>query len=232
METLKEILDRVSNESGFSPLATYAANNTVNAQQLVSLANRELTRICSDDWPFQKRTWDLALTAATEYDLPADYRKMYPDTQFTNTRRAIFPSSDDTWFYYEARQVSSGLNLRMRIAGNKLEIQNPDAGVNLKMQYLTDYIVLDDDGTTTKNHFTEDADTFYQMSAFRLEDLFSLGVLWRFKKLKGLDWSADFQEYQLMYNRELAAARGVRTLNMGDPTEEWPNEPVVDLLPQ
>lgn len=190
---LKKILDRVSNEAGFSPLATYAANTSVNAQQLLSLANRELAHICSDNLPFQKRTWDLTLTSATEYDFPADYREMDSDTQFTNMRRAVFPSTEDTWFYFEARQVSSGLSLRMRIAGNKLQVQNPQAGVVVKMQYFTDYIVLDDDGTTTKRTFTEDADTFSAMSNYRIEDFFRWVCCGASRRRKGLIGRPNFK---------------------------------------
>lgn len=221
--TLKEALDRVMAEGGFLPLTTYAANTEAEAQQLVALANREANRLSKHVWNKLRKTWALTMTSATSYPLPEDYRQFVPDTAWSQTDRGEFPVTSEVWGYYNARGIDSGLLLRMRLTDGEMQIQNPDNGQVVNLEYISKYPIVDasDDA---KERFTADTDVWLLD-----DDLLTQGILWRFKQAKGLDWQIDFQEYISMYNRERASDGGARTVNIGSSGDYEPNAPMMDL---
>jgi hypothetical protein len=221
--TLKEALDRVLAEAGFLQLSSYASNTDAEAQQLVALANREANRLSKHPWNKLRKTWALSMTSATSYALPADYRQFVPDTAWSETDRGEFPVTSEVWSYYNARGIDSGLLLRMRLTDGEMQIQNPDNGQVVNLEYISKY-PIEDAAEAAKERFTADTDVWLLD-----DDLLTQGILWRFRQVKGLDWQVDFQEYRSMYNRERASDGGSRTVNIGNDGDYEPNGPVMDL---
>lgn len=222
--TLKEMLNQVLSETGFGEYTEFFSSPRPDAKQMVGLAQREINDLSKHDWQALIETEEVAMTAATEYSLPADFRHFVGDTAFSATRRAMFPTTPEKWAYYDARDINSGIMLRVRLISGALHIQNPNNGGTLRLEYVSNYPVLASDGTTRKQRFSADSDTIVLN-----DDLFMLGVLWRFRRAKGMDWQPLLGEYNQMKRREMGTDKGSRTVSMaGDEGHPLP-EPQADL---
>lgn len=234
--TLSDILDQVLDECGFGRYSSYVGNSEAN--QLVALANRELYRLAKHSWSSLDDYWSISMTSDTTYPLyesspRRSVRALIPDTAFTGCRQAEYPVVGEEWAYYQARGINSGLTIRVREVTSResgfdhpvksLEIQNPDPGETLHFRAVLNEAVEDSSGNR-KIKFTDDTDL-----PLVPEELLTMGIIWRFKKSKGLsDWSSDAAEYQSMYKREKASDGGMRTVNM-DSSTEGPSSPRLNL---
>lgn len=223
MITVKEMLDSTLVETGFAPLAQYFGNNRQEARQLSALANRELNQYGKDEWQVLRTQYTITMTASNTYPLPTDYRQFVPDTPWTETRRVDFPVTSEVWIYYNARNITTGLRQRMRLAKGQIELQDPDPGSEILIEYISNSPVLDNT-MTPQVKFTADDD----MLALN-DDLFILGMVWRWMKVKGLDWQPNYQEWRRMYKRQKAADSGSQTIQTALTDWEGPWPPTADL---
>lgn len=98
--------------------------------------------------------------------------------------------------------------VRLR-GGNLLADPTPTAGNTWAFEYVSWNWILDDDGSTEKQYFTEDADTMLIP-----EPILLAGLRWRWKKEKGLDYEEDFNTYEKMVNDALGREGIKGNLNM------------------
>lgn len=220
--TLKELLNQTLAEVGFGEYTAFFSSSRPDALQVLALAKRELNDLSKKPWQALIETHSLTMDTSTEYDLPADFRQFVPDTAFTESYAAEFPTSAEDWAYYDAKNLTTGINLRIRLMGDKIHMSNPEDGQALRIEYISNYPVAGAGGTR-KQRFTADDD-----SIVLNDDLFMLGVNWRFRRAKGMEWQSYFADYQQMKRRELATDKNSRTLNMGGPLEQEPG-PDLDL---
>lgn len=221
--TLKEMLNQALLETGFAPLSEFFTSTRQEARQLSMLANRELNQYKKDEWEALRKAHTITQTASTTYPLPSDFRQFVSDTAFDSTRRVDFPTSSDVWAYYTARDVSTGLRQRMRLADGQIEFLDPASGTEIYIEYISDSPVLSATDVP-KVKFDADDDTLILN-----DDLFIMGVIWRYMKVKGLDWQQNFQEYRRMYHREKATDSGSQTIRTGDVEYAGPFAPHADL---
>lgn len=221
--TLKEMLNQALLEIGFKPQNDYFTSTRQEARMLAALANRELNQLKKDDWQALRKAYPFTMTASNYYPLPSDFRQFTPDTAWTNTRRVDFPNTAEIWSYYAARGITSGLRHRMRMKDGQIEIASPEVGEEVYIEYISDSPVLSATDVP-KPTFTSDDDTLILN-----EDLFILGVIWRYMKVKGLDWQSNFAEYRSMYNRERGTDGGSQTLRLAQHEYQGPYAPTTDL---
>lgn len=130
------------------------------------------------------------------------------------------PLSDVEWQTMKA-MVNAGPRYRFRIRGGHLLVDpTPSAGHSWKFEYVSKNWILDDDGSTYKQYFTEDEDTILLP-----EELVLQGLRWRWKKEKGLDYAEDFRTYEMQVKDALGRDGGKRTLAMDG--EGWRPRPGV-----
>lgn len=221
--TLKEMLNHALMESGFAPKNDFSSSSQAESRQLSALANRELNSLQKDTWQELVRSYTFSMTTSKTYPLPSDFRQFTPDTAWTNSRRVDFPTNPETWAYYTARGVSSGLRQRMRLIDNNIEFLDPEDGQEVYIEYISNSPVrsaID----VPKTKFSSDDDTLILN-----DDLFIMGVIWRFQKLKGLDWKPAYTEYKQMYNRERGTNAGAQTISLGYDTWQGPFAPHAEL---
>lgn len=207
--TLKELLNQALSECGFGEYDAFFSSSRPDAKQVLALAKREINDLAKHNWQALTRTHAITMSASTEYALPSDYRHIVADTTFTPTHESEFGVTPDKWAYYEVRGLTNGLRLRMRIIEDKIEIQNPQDGETVRFEYISNHPVMDADATTTKANFEADNDTV-RLS----DDLFIMGVVWRFRRLKGMEWESYLAEYNAMKRRDIATDKGVRSINL------------------
>jgi len=127
----------------------------------------------------------------------------------TNRLPVLGPLSADEWQTRKAL-LSSGPRYVWRIRGGLLIINPaPLAGAILAFEYLSKNWILGADGTTYKQYFTLDTDTILLP-----EELVIMGLRWRWKKEKGLEYAEDFNTYQEQVKDALGRDGGKRTLSM------------------
>lgn len=79
--------------------------------------------------------------------------------------------------------------------------------------YISNLIVLDQDGATRKTTFTNDNDTFMLN-----ERLLTLGLIWRYRAQKGLEYAEDMQTYSNELDQASNNDKGARVLR-----PDWPS---------
>ena len=221
---LKAILDTALSECGFPPEALYAGNPSPSARQVFDLANRELRTLSKFPWQALRKSHAITLTTATEYSLPSDFRQFVPHSLWSNSlvRPVELPASDEVWGYLKSRTVD-GLRYRAKLIGGKLQIHAPQAGDVLRFDYISSAPARDRQNLSLER-FTADTDT-----CVLDDDMLILGVVWRFKKAKGLeDWQVDLGEYSAYKRSLMASDQGSRTFNMGGSEGARINPPQLD----
>jgi hypothetical protein len=204
---LLDLVQRVCDEVGLPRPVAVAGSTDQLARQLYSLANAELEELSKRfDWPVLVREYNFP-TVATQaaYTLPADYRKFLADTIYDKDRyykmRGSLSAGD--WQRTKAMNLGSLSCANVRIYGRPLKLNilpTPASVENVVFEYMTKNFVVDGSGNE-QLRFSNDNDV-----SLIDEGLVRMGLKWRIKHAKGLEFSADLAEYEAVVAREFAAA--------------------------
>lgn len=151
---------------------------------------------------------------STEYSLPADFHSFAPGAVMWLANRPDQPlamvTSDDL-----LALKSSGTDPAdpvWRIFGDTIEFYPAlQSGEVVNLEYRSKYWIVDQDGVTRKARWENDAD--YSIVP---ERLLMLGLVWRWRKTKGLDYGEDFRTYQIEVLTEKGVQEGRQTITMRD----------------
>lgn len=133
--------------------------------------------------------------AQTAYPLPSDWLKQVPQTEWDRTNRwpMLGPKSPQEWQSYKSGIVYAGPRERFRIQNGAVQISPPPpTGLTFAYEYISSAFVQESTGTY-KQSFTADTDT-----CIFDDSLMVVGLKMRWKGAKGLDWSAEGQEFNLL----------------------------------
>lgn len=215
--SLLSICQDVAYEVGFPAPSSIVGSSDQTAQQLLRLANRE-GEVLSQAANWEILVTEGSITLATgdqDYALPSDFRYIVPMTTWNRSdkRIVINPVTSQQWQFLKGWTTINGLHLRARIRGGELEFEQTiaaaDNGKTIYFEYLSKNWAKTSGGTA-QNKFQADTDLG------RLdEELITQGVVWRFKKAKGLDWEEDFKEYVGVLRKQKARDGGSGTLSFG-----------------
>lgn len=222
--TLKEMLDAALSECGFPPQPFYAGSQDPGSLQAFSIANRELRFVSKYPWQALRKEGQITLTDATDYALPSDWRQFITQSVWSNglVRPVELPASDNVWGYLKSRAID-GLRYRAKIYGNRLHVNKPMPGDVIRFDYISKYPAKDSGGNALER-FTADSDTFDLD-----DDLLIMGIKWRWKKEKGMDFQADYNEYNSYLNNLRGTDTSARTLNFGERRPGPPHAPQTEL---
>ena len=232
MGDLKTILNQVLGECGFAKQANFINSQNSDVSQLVALAIRSARVLSKNKWQVLRKTTNILLTTANEYDLEADFRQLIPNTPWTKGRadKPDFPTSDEAWAYVEARNIQNSLRYSMRFEAGKIAVLNPVVGETITYEYVTNNPITDITGATSKPRFTVDSDIWIIE-----DDLIEMDLVWRFKRLKGFkSWptdKADFENYERSLRGTDKGAQSVSTV-YGHEDLIRPIAPTADLWQQ
>lgn len=103
--------------------------------------------------------------------------------------------------------VSTGPRYRWRLRGNHLLINpTPTAGQTWYFEVVSPLWIKN--SVVLKNRFTADSDVVVYPNY-----LCEMGLRWRWKKEKGLDYAEDFRTYEAQLAKEIGADGGKRSLH-------------------
>lgn len=154
-------------------------------------------------------------TVATELQgalatIAPGFESIVNDTIWNRTlRRPVYgPKSQQDWQQARAMQLNGPFN-SYRIVNDTIKFYPaPVAGETCAFEYMSENWVTTSIGGTSSS-WTNDADTI------KLDDkLFILGVVWRWKAAKGLDYAEDFSKYEHSMIDKIAKDGGKPRLNM------------------
>lgn len=124
-------------------------------------------------------------------------------------RRPVYgPKSEQDWQQAKAMQINGPFN-SFRIIGDVLNFYpNPVAGQTCAFEYITlNWIATSEGGTSST--WTNDGDT-----PLIDDHLMVLGLVWRWKQAKGLDYAEDFNKYERRIADLMGRDAGKPTLSM------------------
>lgn len=229
--SLLTICQNASYDVGFVAPASIISNTDADALQLLRFANREVD-ILRQAHQWNKIIKEGTVTLSTsdqDYALASDFDYMIPNSIWNrNTSRPVITSiTSEEWQFEKGWGVGTSISLRARIRAGELEftetISSSLNGEVIKYDYASKWIILaSGDSAATKRYFTVDTDT-----CSLDEELITLGVVWRYKKSKGLpDWQIDQQEYLIQRNKAIARDKGPKRINMqSTPLDIYSNYP-------
>ena len=164
------------------------------------------------------RTYDdstvTLVDAQQTYTLPADFDRLVPNTFWdtTNDRRVLGGVTPYTWAAAKGIGVTPVISKRFQVRGTNIEFLDAigagDAGDTIALFYVS------------KNHCANSASA--PQAAFssnddttRLDDyLVELGVLWRFRRAKGLEWPSYRSDFLSAAHSRFAQDTALPALNL------------------
>lgn len=175
--------------------ATIVSNDDETAVLLLRLASEEGESLMRR-YPWQILIAERVITTLAQEEqtaaIPADYDRMLPDTMFNRTTRRWItgPLSPEDWQQQKAL-VQVYVNPVYRIRGDALLLTNPPAaGETVAFEYVSKNWCRSSGGAP-QNDWALDTDVG------RLDEkLMTLGLVWRFRQVKGLSYGEDFAQYE------------------------------------
>lgn len=194
--TLLSIAQAVADEVGLPRPTAIASGTDPLARQMFALANATIRDLRKKDWPALVTAYSFNTVVSQEqYVLPTDFHRIisnsaYNASSYYALRNALAPAE---W----QRQRYGGFGgvgrFKARIFGfpSKISITpTPQVVDSVVYEYISKNSIVKDDASYSE-FYTLDDDT-----AIVPEELVQLGLKWRVKHAKGLDYAEDFNEYE------------------------------------
>ena len=148
-----------------------------------------------------------------DFDLPSDYDRMLTKSQLwsSSMETPLTPISDrDRWLELDIKSYDFVVNAWIKYGG-QIHIKPALADtITAKYWYQTDKIIVATDGPTTKTAFTADTDVF------RLDErLLKLGIVWKWREMKGLSYAEDLNTYERLLAKRINQDKGSRMIRVG-----------------
>lgn len=216
---IQDVADRVG-----IPRPTMVVGSTDNqVRQLLAILNEEGQALSKrGEWQGLTAQWSFNTTATevqTGSPLPTDLRKMIPDSIFNRTlmRKVLGPITPQEWQALKAYPAYNRVYLAFRERGGEIIITpTPPADQEIVYEYVSNNWATDSAGVP-KSQFTADMDL-----TVLDEELLKLGLRWRWKLAKGLNYAEDMNTYEREVLKALAFDGGSRALNMGGIDQRYP----------
>lgn len=171
-----------------------------------------------------------------DYALPSDFKRLMRDPmavyETTTTRRAGVPvMNEGSWTHLE-NIGSSGAYRYYRLQGYDENFtigffQNPSASVSITVSYVSN-LWMATTGGTAGTAFTAATDVLLMPRR-----VVELGIIWRFKKRKGLPYGDVLGEYEGYLERLANDSRQRKVVSFGESGQEYKpmRVPVPDYIP-
>lgn len=227
--SLLTIIQTAADRIGFVTPTSGVGSSDETSKQLVGLAGQEVAELARAH-PWQALVKEKTFTAtATEEQadaVPEDFDRFIPNTMYNRSRLRIVagPLTAQEWQDLKGRSAVVVYDA-FRQRGNALLFQPvPTAGQVYAYEYISKYPVVSQDGATFRRTFADDND-----APLLDDELVTLGVMWRFLRAKGLDYSEAFRSYELMKKQLMARDGGQRGVNLAKNAD--PLSPRYPLVP-
>lgn len=193
--TLLSICAAAATEAGFTAPATIVGSSDPDAIRLLALAKRELrelARYCPWQALTAEHTFTSVATAIQTSSIPSDFDWIVPETCWDRTQytELLGPKTGQEWQRIQVNTTALGYGRFFRIRGDSFLIHPaPTAGHTIAYEYVIN-TPCESSGAVAQSTWLADTDVG------RIdEDLLAMGVRWRFKRLVGVSYDTDLNEY-------------------------------------
>jgi hypothetical protein len=213
--TLLTMINGAQDTIGLNRSAAVMSSTDGNTRTLLALAQTEGQEL------IERYSWPVSQAEATHTTLAAElqgvmttiapgYAYILNGTFWdrTLTQPVTGPLSPQEWQLQKAR-VTTGPYSSYRIrAGSLYAYPAPASGSTWVFEYQTTYFCESSVGTD-QSAWADDTDV-----GLLDENLMQMGIVWRFKKKNGLDYSEDFRVYEQKLANDTARVGGKKVLSM------------------
>jgi len=222
MRTLLQIVNAVIDEAGLSDYTSTVVSNTDPiAKMMLALANRvgyDLSQIesMSEGWPILRQEYTFStVVSQQQYAFPSDYSYIIGQTEWDRTQKwqLVGPATPQEWQLINSGLSPVGPRRFFRItrdaastAANLFLYPIPSTVNTIVFEYISKNWCASSGGTP-KALFTLDTDV-----PILDDDLFVLGIKWRYLRAKGLPYDEEFKEYENTLQFLIAKAGASRPL--------------------
>jgi len=198
MKNCLQIVQTICNRVGIAVPNSAVGTTDLQILQIVAILNEEGIELASRyPWQALLRVGNYT-TVATE--IQGEVETIAPGLDYIindtiwnrSLRRPVFgPKTPQTWEQQKAFAINGPWSNYRIQNGNLSMYPVPTAGEECYFEYITTYWATDDTGVTGKSEFTQDTDL-----PVLSDELITLGAIWRWKNIKGLDYAEDFAKYE------------------------------------
>ena len=189
--------------------------------ELAQEEGRQLARF--GDWRVLRKEKTFTTVAAetqTDTPIPTDFAGFIDETFWNRSRREMLwgPATAQEWQSWKA-QNSFPIYGTYYLRGTSLLMNpTPTAGETCAYEYRSSYW-CQSSGGTAQEYWQADTDT-----GILSEYLMALGLVWRFKQSRGMEWQPDFAKYEFEVNQALAKdqPRRIHSMSNGSNTNKKP----------
>lgn len=199
-----------------APATVYGSSDTQVLQVMALL--EEIGNDMARRGSWQGITFEANLTTTATEDqgamttiCPTGFRNILNYTIWSRSRRlpVCGPLNDRQWQMLKALFVN-GPYYRYRIRGDHLLVNpTPPAGEEWYFEYVSKNWITDSTGATYRQYFAADSDLIVVP-----EDVLLMGLRWKWKAEKGLDYSEDFRTYESQFKDAVGQDGGKPNLAM------------------
>lgn len=198
---LLTLVQRFCKRQGLSSPSTVYGSTDVRIQQILGILEEEGNELAGRGF-WEGLTFEASHTTIAAEDQGAitsiatnGFRAIKPRTFWDRTNKLPVVGGLDSaeWQALKA-VVSTSPRYRFRLRGGKLLVNpTPSAGYNWRFEYSSNNWITDSTGVTYRQYFSADTDLMLLP-----EDVLLMGLRWRYKKEKGLEYAEDFRTYEKM----------------------------------
>jgi hypothetical protein len=238
MATVKDTMDEAARECSLTPPASWITTTATGLVELKQFLTETIDELLERvDWP-DPITKDTTITGdgTADYTLPSDFKRLTRDPltvyEGTRTRRAGVPvTSNGIWTYLNDIGSADG-NRYFRTSGTEedgYEIEFypiPASSDSITVSYISKNWLKT--GSTAGSTWSDATSTLLLPKR-----LVKMGVIWRFRRRKGLTYADRMAEYEGVLARMRNDARVIRSVDMtGGSERRSPFDiPVPDYIP-
>ena len=199
---------------GLSVPTAVASSTDETYSQLVYFAQFEGDEI-NRAYKWRKQKVQASFTgdaSTTVWALPTDFERFTTEQRRQSSVLLGLqgPVSDDEFLDAYVRGFNPTIPY-WRVFGDNIEtVPAVKSGQVVMFEYISTYWITDSGGTA-KARFTADSDL-----SLIPDRLITLGVVWRWKRAKGLDYAEEFRTYQIEKARAMYTDGGTPRLRMGE----------------
>jgi len=225
--SLLTIIQNVADAIAIPRPTAVISSTSQQVRQLLSLANREGIALAKrHDWQNLQKETSFTATATTTQSgaIPSDFDRFINETMYNRTmqREVRGPISPQQW-QLEVSTVASTIIEAFRRRGNDLLITpTPTAGDSYYYEYVSKNWCTDSSETTDAAAWAVDTDI-----GLLDEEAMTLGIIVRFKKMKGFDYAEEYRDYELMVANLITRDGGKPRLDAGGNAMAGPYRPYI-----
>jgi hypothetical protein len=197
--TLITVINQVCDVVVLDQFESVYGSDDANAQTMVALAKETGDEIARRaDWQAMLKT---ASVVSTPYPLPADFQRLVAGgairTAAGNFFRLVTEGSQ--WVVIEA---SASVQPFFSVRGKKVLFAPVQAAVGATVEYVSKNWIIGDPYAERDGFKSDDDKTAFP------ERLLMKGIIWRWKRQKGLSYEDELAEFEADLQQEAAADRG------------------------